>query len=76
MRGRQSACCFTGHRPAKLPWGYRVEDLRCLDLKRRMADAVEAAYAARYRHSCAAWPWAATCFFASAFWHCGRPTRT
>lgn len=42
MRGRQSACCFTGHRPAKLPWGYREEDLRCLDLKRRMADAVEA----------------------------------
>ena len=50
MRGRQSACCFTGHRPAKLPWGYREEDLRCLDLKRRMADAVEAAYAEGYRH--------------------------
>ena len=50
MRGRQSACCFTGHRPAKLPWGYREEDLRCVDLKRRMADAVEAAYAEGYRH--------------------------
>lgn len=50
MRGRQSACCFTGHRPSKLPWGYREEDARCLALKARMMDAVEAAYAEGYRH--------------------------
>ena len=50
MRGRQSACSFTGHRPAKLPWGYREEDPRCLLLKRRIRDAVEAAYQEGYRH--------------------------
>ena len=50
IRGRQSACCFTGHRPSKLPWGYREEDARCLALKARMMDAVEAAYAEGYRH--------------------------
>ena len=44
MLGRQSACCFTGHRPGKLPWRYNEEDLRCVSLKARIADAVEAAY--------------------------------
>ena len=37
MRGRQSACCFTGHRPGKLPWRYNEEDLRCVSLKARIA---------------------------------------
>lgn len=50
MKGRQSACSFTGHRPAKLPWGTREDDHRCIALKRRIADAVEAAYAEGYRH--------------------------
>lgn len=50
MRGRQSACCFTGHRPAKLPWGYDEMDPRCADLKRRLRDAVDAAYDEGYRH--------------------------
>ena len=50
MRGRQLACSFTGHRPAKLPWGHREDDSRCIDLKRRLADAVEAAYEEGYRH--------------------------
>ncbi len=26
-------CCFTGHRPDKLPWGIRENDPRCADLK-------------------------------------------
>ena len=50
MRTRQEACCFTGHRPGKLPWKYNEEDARCLTLKRRIADAVEAAYEEGYRH--------------------------
>lgn len=50
MRARQESCCFTGHRPGKLPWGYNEEDPRCLALKRRMADAVAAAYEQGYRH--------------------------
>ena len=50
MRARQESCCFTGHRPGKLPWKYNEADARCLALKRRMMDAVEAAYEEGYRH--------------------------
>ena len=39
MPARQKSCCFTGHRPAKLPWGYREEDPRCVTLKARISDA-------------------------------------
>jgi len=50
MRGRQSACSFTGHRPEKLPWRDQESDPRCAALKRRIQDAVEAAYDEGYRH--------------------------
>ncbi len=50
MRARQESCCFTGHRPNKLPWRYREEDPRCLQLKMRLADAGETAYEEGYRH--------------------------
>jgi len=50
MPSREISCCFTGHRPGKLPWGYNEADRRCAALKRRIADAVEAAYQAGYRH--------------------------
>lgn len=50
MRTRQESCCFTGHRPNKLPWRYDESDPRCLALKRRIADAVESAYAEGFRH--------------------------
>lgn len=50
MKGRQDTCCFTGHRPAKLPWGYNESDPRCVKLKQRMADAIEIAYQEGYRH--------------------------
>ena len=50
MKARQESCCFTGHRPGKLPWKYNENDTRCLALKRRLADAVETAYEEGYRH--------------------------
>ena len=50
MEKRSSTCCFTGHRPEKLPWGYQEADPRCQALKRRIADAVSAAYDQGYRH--------------------------
>ena len=52
---RETTCCFTGHRPEKLPWREDEGDPRCLELKARLAGAVEAAYekgeeqAARWR---------------------------
>ena len=48
MAERERSCCFTGHRAAKLPWGDNEQDARCLELKRRIADAVEAVLAAVY----------------------------
>ena len=47
---RETTCCFTGHRPEKLPWGEREEDQRCLQAKRHLAQALERAYQAGYRH--------------------------
>ena len=43
-------CCFTGHRPSKLPWGEREQDERCLALKERLMAELEQAYADGYRH--------------------------
>ena len=45
MYRREETCCFTGHRPEKLPWGKNVQDTRCLALKTKIRDAVEAARA-------------------------------
>lgn len=50
MAARQESCCFTGHRPAKLPWHYDETDSRCQQLKKRIDDAVFSAYAEGYRH--------------------------
>lgn len=50
LDNRQQSCCFTGHRPNKLPWRYDESDGRCVALKRRIGDAVEAAYEAGFRH--------------------------
>ncbi len=38
------SCCFTGHRPEKLPWKYNERDPRCLALKQALRDAVRALY--------------------------------
>ena len=50
MRGKPSTCCFTGHRPEKLPWGSDETDPRCKALKQKLQDAVSAAYDEGMRH--------------------------
>lgn len=47
---RERTCCFTGHRPDKLPWGFDEGDPRCLRLKKSIDRAVKDAYAAGIRH--------------------------
>ena len=47
---REKTCCFTGHRPDKLPWGEDEDDPRCLRLKKAVAQAVEDAYVSGIRH--------------------------
>ena len=44
------SCCFTGHRPAKLPWGSNENDPRCFDLKQELAARLQGVYEAGYRH--------------------------
>lgn len=45
-----TTCCFTGYRPQKLPWKNNEADPACLRLKASVCDAIDAAYAAGYRH--------------------------
>lgn len=47
---RECSCAFTGHRMEKLPWGANEQDERCLELKERLAAAVEVAYEEGKRH--------------------------
>lgn len=47
---REITCCFTGHRPDKLPWGGREDDPRCGLLKERLSAALEQAYRFGYTH--------------------------
>lgn len=47
---RERSCCFTGHRPEKLPWGNREYDPRCLALKEQIASELELAFEKGYRH--------------------------
>ena len=50
MDERDITCCFTGHRPNKLPWGSREDDPRCAALKAELLARVEGLYLAGYRH--------------------------
>lgn len=50
MLRREQTCCFTGHRPEKLPWGKDEADPRCLALKERLREAVVSAYEDGMRH--------------------------
>jgi len=49
MYDPEKSCCFTGHRPMKLPWGTNEADPRCLALKAELNARLEAIYEAGYR---------------------------
>jgi len=50
MPERNITCSFTGHRAAKLPWGFYENDPRCIKLKQQIYDTVEAVYDSGIRH--------------------------
>lgn len=43
-------CCFSGHRPSKLPWGLDESDPRCLELKAELSARLLGVYEAGFRH--------------------------
>lgn len=47
---RNITCCFTGHRPEKLPWGCYEDNAACVALKRRIVHTLEELYGRGYRH--------------------------
>ena len=50
MADREHSCCFTGHRPQKLPWGMNENDPRCVKLKAELDARLGAIYELGYRH--------------------------
>lgn len=47
---KEVSCCFTGHRPDKLPWGISENDPDCRRLKIQIALELENLYEAGMRH--------------------------
>ena len=37
-----TACCFSGHRPQKLPWGWNEADPACIQMLNRLEEAIRA----------------------------------
>ncbi len=50
MDERELSCCFTGHRPVKLPWGANENDERCIALKEEIFHRLEGIYESGYRY--------------------------
>lgn len=46
----EKTCCFTGHRPDKLPWKHNENDPDCLALKKLINELLDALYADDFRH--------------------------
>ena len=87
MIDREKSCCFTGHRPDKLPWGTDESDPRCRRLKERLSQAVEEVYVSGVRRFISGMARGCDLYFAEAVlalreWHsdvtleCARPCET
>ena len=50
MLMKKHTCCFTGHRPQSLPWGYNEDVPECVQLKKRLYDEIESAVKNEYSH--------------------------
>ena len=44
------SCCFSGHRPAKLPWKYNERAPRCIEFKDRLFSVIGAVYDSGISH--------------------------
>ena len=59
-------CCFTGHRPDKLPWGLDERDPRCAMLKQSLSRELEGLYRQGYRHFISGMAMGCDLYFAEA----------
>lgn len=59
-------CCFTGHRPARLPWGSDESDARCRALKQSMERELAELYSRGYRHFISGMAMGCDLYFAEA----------
>ena len=50
MTEREISCCFSGHRPVRLPWGSNENDPRCRALKAQIGEELEKLYQRGFRH--------------------------
>lgn len=66
MSEREITCCFTGHRPVKLPWGMRETDPRCVALKARISATLDGIYESGYRRFICGMAIGCDTFFAEA----------
>lgn len=64
--GDHHTCCFTGHRPEKLPWGDQESHPHCVALKESMAAQLEEMYQKGYRHFLCGMARGADFYFAEA----------
>lgn len=44
------SCCFSGHRPQKLPWKYDERDVRCIEYKEKLLAVISAVYESGISH--------------------------
>ncbi len=63
---QEHTCCFTGHRPDKLPWGAHEEDPRCAALKRSLLRELEESYRRGFRHFISGMAMGCDLYFAEA----------
>lgn len=59
-------CCFTGHRPDKLPWGLDERDPRCAALKGSLLREIEGLYRRGFRHFISGMAMGCDLYFAEA----------
>ena len=62
----EHTCCFTGHRPDKLPWGNDEADPRCVALKASMHREIEGLYCRGFRHFISGMAMGCDLYFAEA----------